>query len=181
VSPPPSPDSVICVTRHMHMCETWHTICVIWITCVCDMTHDLRVINCLYVWHDSSIRVTLANLHVWHDECICMTWLMYTYDMTHPSSLFFFYCGTACVYVWVCVFVYFSVYVYVCVYMQSVGLILCQCVCVYTHTVTIHEYLAHENFCVRFLVLQKTIAGCVRRTKKLLSSWEINKVKLGIL
>jgi len=134
---------------------------------MCDMTH-------LYVWPWLICTCGMTSAYAWHDSCIRMTWLI-------RLAFFFFYCGTACVYVWVCVFVYFSVYVYVCVYMQSVGLILCQCVCVYTHTVTIHEYLAHENFCVRFLVLQKTIAGCVRRTKKLLSSWEINKVKLGIL
>ena len=63
----------------------WHdsSICVTWLTHMCDMTHP-------YVWHDSLIDVTrlihmydMTHSYVWHDSSICVTWLIHMCDMTH--------------------------------------------------------------------------------------------------
>jgi len=63
---------------------------VTWLIHMFGMTHS-------YVWHDSFICVTwlvytcdmtiricgMANLYVWHDSFICVTWLLHMFDMTH--------------------------------------------------------------------------------------------------
>jgi len=81
-------------------------MCVTWLIHMCDVTHS-------YMWHDSFVRVTwrirtcdMTTSYVWHDVficviwriwcvqhesstyvtwdwCICETWLIYTWDVTH--------------------------------------------------------------------------------------------------
>ena len=80
----PLVDSVMCVTRLIHMCDMTHSyvrhdsfICVTWLIHMCDMTHS-------YVWHDSFICVTwlihmcdMTHSYVWHDSFIFATWLIH--------------------------------------------------------------------------------------------------------
>ena len=85
------PDSFICVTWLIHMCDmtnsyVWHDsfICVTWLIHMCDMPHS-------YVWHDSSICVTwlihtcdMTHSYVWHYSCIYVIWLNFSQQSNLP-------------------------------------------------------------------------------------------------
>ena len=121
-------DSSICVTWLIHMCDMTHSyvwrdsfICATWPIYMCDMTHySMMPVPCpctsLYMtyWYVTRLihMCDVTQPYVWRFSSICVTWLMYMYDVTphfyvwHDSSIcvtwLIHMCDVTPSYVWRC-------------------------------------------------------------------------------